>query len=584
MSVPQTNIVNIPVRELLQRDLVHRSANTLGQFLQNCSIRERTWSNAIQILQTWTEIQEAVSEYVLYGGQETSDRVFVKLRDLLISAGKLAFFDISDKLSSTDLLCEARLNFDNLLYRYQGFDMPITCIIPLSNQPSPNEFESVINRINETERRADIVILLTLGNADDIRYINTSYSDYKIILIDEYDLKTLVFADETRTSFNRIIVRDIDRRDIQPYSHTGVRPSMFYGREREISKILGNQSKSYSMFGPRRIGKTFLVREIERRISVRPEYKVIYFSCEKKKSYQVKDRLLREVGIKISKDTRRNFEDYLRRHIKRSHKKLVFMLDEVDDLIAEEKERENELFASLRNLHNELQENCRFIFIGFQTLVSQLDHWDSPFYNFTDRLLLECLTEEAARKLILQPMENDLFLSFHNKESFVGEILQKTMRHPALIQFMCAKIIEQACQEGRTILSPDDVREVFNLYEYRKLIIGSFWNVLEKIQQIFALQMLQLIRPVTSIELRDTLAKNGVYLDVGDVEFHLEGMIVTGIIMKQGRFYSFANSLFSDILRQSEDTVSLFERLRRELYASSAESPRHIMPFARQAA
>ncbi|MDM8550122.1 ATP-binding protein [Desulfobacterales bacterium HSG2] len=585
MSVSQTNIVHIPVRDLLQLDQVHRNANSLGQFLQNCNVRERTWNSAIQILRTWTEIQEVVSEYVLYGDQEaTSDRVLIKLRTLLVSTGKLVFFNGFDDLSITDLLCEVHLNFDNLLYRYQGFDQPITCMIPLSTQPSPNEFESVINRINETERRADIVMVLALGNADNIRYIHNSYSDYKIILIDEYDLKTLVFADEIRTSFNRIVVRDIDRRDIQPYSHTGIRPSMFYGREREIGSILGNQSKSYAIFGPRRIGKTFLVKEIERRIAVKPEYRVVYFSCEKKKSHQVKDRLLREVGIKINRETRRNFEDHLRTHIKRSHKKFVFMLDEVDDLIAEEKKRENEFFASLRNLHNELQENCRFVFIGFQTLVSQLDHWTSPFYNFTERLLLDCLTEDATRKLILQPMESELFLTFHNKGKLVEEILQKTMRHPALIQFMCAKVIERACEEGRTTISPDDVQEVFNLYEYRKLIIGSFWNVLERMQQIFALQMLQIMRPVTSIELQDALTENGVHLDIGDVEFHLEGMIVAGMIVKKSQFYSFANSLFSDILRQSEDTVSLFERLRRELHASFTESRRHIVPFTSQTA
>ena len=569
--VPRADIVRLPVRELLQLDKLHRSAGTLQQFLQDCSIRERTWNSAMQTLQTWIRIQEAVSEYILYDDEPSLNRALADLEGLLANIGKLILFNsTSAKLSVVNLSCETELSFDKLLYRYQGFDKPILCLVPLSTQPSANEFESVVSRINELGRRASIVLVLVLGKADNVRYVHHRYSDYNIILVDEHDLKTLLFADNTRRAFSRIVVRDLDLRRIQPYSHVDIRPSMFYGRELEIAMILNNTTKSYAILGPRRIGKTFLLREIERRLSSEPENEVLYLSCQGQAAHSLKYRLLQAIGAPVGKEET-EFEAILRSHIERSGKSFTFILDEVDDLVAEESERGSKLFASLRNLHNELQDKCRFIFAGFQTLASEFDHYYSPFYNFPERLPLDCLSKEAATRLISQPLEEDLALRLSDREKLIEEILEKTMRHPALIQFMCARLVERACEEHRTTITQKDVEAIFEDYEYRGLIIKSFWKILTKLQQLVALQMLRMPEGVTNLEIQQALAVNNVDLEVGELENCLEGMVVAGIIRKAEQRYTFVHSLFSKLLSQSEDTVPLFDRLRRELYAASTK-------------
>jgi hypothetical protein len=570
-SLAPEDIARLPVRELLQRDELHRRANTLQQFLQDCNIRERTWNSAIQILQTWVGIQEAVSEYILYGDEPSLNHTLADLRKLLANIGKLVLFNSTPtRLSVIDLNCETQLSFDKLLYRYQGFDRPILCLVPLSTQPSPNEFQSVVSRINELGRRAGIVLVLVLGNADNVRYVHRRYSDYNIILVDEHDLKTLLFADDARIAFNGIVVRDVDLRRIQPYSHVDIRPSMFYGRELEIGMILDNPTRSYAIFGPRRIGKTFLLQEIERRLSAEPDNEVVYFSCQGQGALTLRYRLLQATGVATTKEETK-FEMLLRSHIERSGKAFVFILDEVDDLVVEERKTGGKLFTSLRNLHNELQDKCRFIFAGFQALAAQFDYYYSPFYNFPERLPLDCLSEEAAMRLVSQPMENDLLLRFSEREKLIEEILEKTMRHPALIQFMCAKLIERVCEDRRTTISRKDVNAIFEDYEYRGLINKSFWKILSKLQQLIALQMLRMPGRVTNLEIQQALATNNVDLGIGELEDCLEGMVVAGIIRKTGQQYFFVHGLLSELLSRSEDTMPLFDQLRRELNAVLTE-------------
>lgn len=98
------------------------------------------------------------------------------------------------------------------------------------------------------------------------------------------------------------------------------------------------------------------------------------------------------------------------------------------------------------------------------------------------------------------------------------------------------------------------------------MIYRSFWYILEKDQQIIALQMLQMTEKFTSIELQTLLAENNIHVSIADLERNLEKMIATGMIAKIGQFYAFADRLFAQMLRQSEDTISLFERLRKEVY------------------
>lgn len=561
------NMANVNIRELLWLNHAHRSAGDIQQFLKENELKEQSWNNALTILQNWISLQESISKYILWNELSVLPEIRSHLNTVLRLLSKLTFFNIVERPKSLNLCFVAKLGFDRPLYRYQGWDRPLTCFMLLTTEPGQIEFETIIQTIGQMNLHADFIIIFVFGQADSIRQLKNYYNEYNIIIFDERDLQRLLFANDAKIVFKQIVKRDVDIRKVQPYSHTSFTPGMFYGRQNEIGEIVRNRDRSFAVYGPRRIGKTFLLKQVQHKINTEQVYKAVYFSCQNNSIAEVKYRILRELDPRVDLEAANRFEENLRLIVKNSERGLVFLLDEIDDLIVEDARSRYQFLTSLRNIWNENSEKCQFVFAGFQTLTSCANDQATPFYNFTGLIQLGSLEREDALRLITQPMENDLFLKFLDKETSLNRIVETTMCYPALIQFMCTHLIEIACEEKRDYIHPRDVELIFNDYEYRSLIYRSFWYILEKEQQIIALQMLQMPEKFTIIELQTHLAKNNIQVPVADLERNLDKMVTSGIIAKNGRLYAFANRLFAQMLHQSEDTLALFERLRKEIYA-----------------
>lgn len=559
------NFVQVSIRDLLTLNQVHRSAGSIQQFLKDNELKEQSWNDALSILQIWISLQELINKYVLWNESSTLREIKPHLNSVLRLLSKLIFFTTDGMPKSLKHCFMAKLRFDRPLYRYQGWDRPLTCFVPLNTEPGQIEFETIIQTISRLNLYSDFVIILVVGQADNIRRMKNYYNDYNIIIFDEHDLKTLLFADDSKIMFNQVVIRDTDVRKVQPYSHTSLTPGMFYGRQDELGEIVRNRSQSFAVYGPRRIGKTFLLKQVQRRINAEQVSKAIYFSCQNNSIADVKHRLLLELESRVDSEIV-HFEENLRLIIKNSQRGYVFLLDEIDDLIEEDNFFYYQFTTSLRNIWNENREKCQFVFAGFQMLASRFNDHTAPFFNFANPMPLGNLKRDDALRLITQPMEDDLFFKFLDREASLQRILETTMCHPALIQFMCTRLIEIACENKRAYIHPADVENIFGSYEYRSLISRSFLYILEKEQQIIALQMLEMGEKFTSIELQTFLANNDVRVSIVDLERNLDKMIASGVTTKIDQFYTFADRLFARMLRQSEDTISLFERLRKEVY------------------
>lgn len=459
--VPKVNkdIVRVNIRDLLSLNQMHRSAGSIQQFLKDNELKEQSWNNALSILQTWMSIQELISKYVLWNEASALPEIKSHLNSVLRLLSKVIFFNIVVKPKSLKQCFVAKLGFDRPLYRYQGWDRPLTCFMPLNTEPGQIEFETIVQTISRLNLHSDFIIILVFGQADNIRQLKNYYNEYNIIIFDEHDLKTLLFADDSKIIFNQIVIRDIDVRKVQPYSHTSLTPGMFYGRQDELGEIIRNRSQSFAVYGPRRIGKTFLLKQVQRIINSEQVCQAIYFSCQNNSIAEVKYRLLRELEPKVSTEIVNHFEEHLRLIIKNSQRGYVFLLDEIDDLIEEDTHSRYQFVTSLRNIWNENREKCQFVFAGFQTLATQFNDPSAPFYNYAQPIPLGNLKRDDALRLIIQPMEDDLFLKFLDKEASLNRIVETTMCHPALIQFMCTRLIEIACEEK----DPTSILETLNL-------------------------------------------------------------------------------------------------------------------------
>jgi len=163
---------------------------------------------------------------------------------------------------------------------------------------------------------------------------------------------------------------------------------------------------------------------------------------------------------------------------------MVFLLDEVDPFIKNERKNGYKVLDSFRKLSEE--GSCNFILAGYWELYfyTMFDN-QSPLKNFGEAIELGALEAEACREMITEPMQQ-LGLRFESDEA-INEIVERTGQRPNLIAIICNNIIKSLGKEKR-VVSMADVQEaikgkkVYELFEsWKKLDEDEEASKLDKI-------------------------------------------------------------------------------------------------------
>ena len=265
---------------------------------------------------------------------------------------------------------------------------------------------------------------------------------------------------------------------LSPYETTSpVTGSRFFGRELEISRILGNTDSDHLVLGIRRIGKTSLLQEIERLfLEKKNAPHLIYMDCSVLNST---DDYIREVVRRLEPRELPRLEmqkyvfffpNFLERMHLKYKAKLVFILDEIDRMIISQ-HGDWELFRMLRASSN--SGTCQYIIAGFREALREQYLLDSPMFNSIQPIRLNEFTMQQARDLIFTPMEN-LRIHFNNKDEVVSRIYNETAGHPNLIQYYCMILLRQLEQTGERVITPDNLIGVYRDEGFRGHLLSSF--------------------------------------------------------------------------------------------------------------
>jgi len=225
---------------------------------------------------------------------------------------------------------------------------------------------------------------------------------------------------------------------LAPYETTSpVIGSRFFGREYEINRILGNPEANHLILGIRRIGKTSVLKEVERILREKDAAPyVVYMDCSELMNT---DDYVREVVRRLEpRELPRlemqkyvfYFPNFLERMQLRYKSKIIFLLDEIDNMITSQR-GDWELFRMLRASSN--KGACQYILAGFREAQKEQYLLDSPMYNFAQPIPLSEFTMQQARDLIVTPMES-LNAHFKNKDEVVSRIYKETAGNPNLIR------------------------------------------------------------------------------------------------------------------------------------------------------
>lgn len=271
------------------------------------------------------------------------------------------------------------------------------------------------------------------------------------------------------------------RRRFNPYVAGGpiFDHKLFYGREPLVQKILQTvHNNSLLLFGERRIGKTSLLHQVHHRLerlddpdfAFFPVYidlqgtpEEAFFATLADQIFEAAEGWVGPVDRALALGREGGYDHHqlirelrtlLRRLAEGTPKqvKLVMLIDEVDEL----NHYDPRVNQGLRSLFmKRFAENLAAVVAG----VGIRKAWEkegSPWYNFFEEIEVDALADDAARRLVREPMAG----MFQISEGAAKRIVERSEGKPFLIQRACLALVQRLHEEGRRTVTPADVDSV----------------------------------------------------------------------------------------------------------------------------
>jgi hypothetical protein len=240
---------------------------------------------------------------------------------------------------------------------------------------------------------------------------------------------------------------------LQPYQvGSEYDPIIFSGRAGEREKILEDSGGNFAIYGGRKIGKTWFLKDIcswcRKREPYTSQYLPFYVSLQSAQSPSDAAALIIEAMeentaqvLTEASNPLTGLINTIRKVNKESGKTVLLALDELDDILR--KDVSGELFGRLRGLQQTYPGVCKFIFAGFKELIYAFSDvaTNNPFAHWIGKnhFPLGCLGEDDLQSLIVTPLRW-VGYEFESK-STVKAIFELTSGHPYYTQSFCHTIV-----------------------------------------------------------------------------------------------------------------------------------------------
>ncbi len=417
-----------------------------------------------------------------------------------------------------------------------------------------------------------VALVLLDGESKPLRAYTTSPL-YNLVVIGADEQERVLQSRRPSGELLDLISAQVPISNLAPYeTRAPVMGSRFFGREYEVSRILGNPDTNYAILGIRRIGKTSLLREVERIYRESGESAhIVYLDCSDLLST---DDFIREAVRKLNpRELPRLhlqqyvffFPDFLERMARAFKRKIIFLLDEIDNLVIMQRS-DWELFRMLRASSN--KGACQYVMAGFREAMREQYLIDSPFYNFAQEVRLNEFTRRQSYDLIVTPMEN-LRVHIHNRDEVVGRIYEETAGQPNLMQYYCMILLKGLDQTGRREISPESLIDVYADEGFKNHLLTSFMQNTERREKalVYAVLLACGEAPACGFSLEQLdagLRKQGIGLSEDAIEEACNVLSLAGIWLRKGKEYFFASPVFTKVLQRTYDLDYLFRKVKEE--------------------
>ncbi len=262
------------------------------------------------------------------------------------------------------------------------------------------------------------------------------------VVLGQDELRDLIFADQPAKELERVLVAQRPVAELSPYTIGGgvSDQALFVGREREIRLITDRSLRNFIVVAPRQMGKSSLLKAVERRLAARPEVEVHHLTL-------FEDDLVVRMARELSQPVPAHSEGFLDLAAGTRKNPKLWMIDEADAFILKDAKNKYPLVQAMRTLSEE--GTAAFILAGFWNLyAAAFLNPNNPLRNFGELIRLSPLDRDAARDLATRPMEA-LGLSYEAPE-LVERILDETACRGHLVALVCKALIDGLGPTART--------------------------------------------------------------------------------------------------------------------------------------
>ncbi|MCP4347060.1 MAG: hypothetical protein GY795_16220 [Desulfobacterales bacterium] len=428
------------------------------------------------------------------------------------------------------------LNMDHGLMAFPPDDIPASQILRQLRQVEDARFMTCI------------IISTTEKQQVELRKESLNIANW-FVTPDNKELIPLLLLPVPKEAFARIIASQIKFSRISPYETKGGvnKETIFFGRNQLLAHIMNREPANYILAGGRQVGKSSLLKAIERRYKDDPKIECHYLVLH---NQEIKPHLSK--ALDITSDT------FLIKKMGQTKqgKRRLFLIDEADKFIEHEAKNDYSTLNLFRSLSE--QGRCNFILAGFWNLYHAATFdYQSPIKNFAETLFIGALESEACHDLAVKPM-NLLNITYDNEE-LVKNLIHETGQRANLIAITCDEILQKPNMQKR-IITQKDLETTLDSNSIRSALSG--WESLtgdEKANQLDRIIVYATIRmeQFTIADVLQVFEKNNCPYQPEMIKQSLARLELAFILKREKQNYTYCVPIFKKIILEQEPELLL---------------------------
>jgi hypothetical protein len=327
-------------------------------------------------------------------------------------------------------------------------DLPVALGRCLVYAPPPELDEGeLVRQLRLLQTGGDVVLILSPQHPQAPMPLLQRHAEDRAnlhVVLDSPDQTEWLMGGEPAQVLLRLLATQLQVTRISPYQTRGgvTREDAFFGRERLLARVLNREPANYLVIGGRQLGKSSLLKAVQRRLQGHPAIACHYISL---RDHRLAPRLAAQFGLPVSTP----LEDIIG-HLQSQSQgmRLYLLIDEADLFFRDEDRNGYPQLSALRALSEEGR--CWFMLAGFWDLyAAALLDYQSPLRNFGEILAIGGLEPAACHALATEPLRR-LRLGFAN-EALVERLIEASGRRANLVAILCQECLEALGPEERVI-------------------------------------------------------------------------------------------------------------------------------------